>query len=156
MSTERPSAKKHSPRRTPSNSGIADILKLSALSVAISLAGMIVVSFFAALILFGTEDPLSAVVPTSVTLICLVSLASGFLSHKLCKLSPVFTGLLSGVILAIFVLIVALLLKDGSSPALASGTRVIMHIIPIPLSVLGAFLGSLKPQQRHRTTIRRR
>ena len=157
MKTERFSAKKHFSRKSSSKgSDFTDILKLSAISVGISLVGAIAFSFFAALILFGSKDPLSAVTPTSLILLCLASLSSGFISHKLCKLSPVVTGLLSGSILTVFILIVALLLKDPTSPALASGTRVIMHIVPIPLSAFGSFLGSLKPSQRRRTAIRRR
>ena len=157
MRTERFSAKKHFPRKNASKeSDFIDILKLSAISVGISLVGAIAFSFFAALILFGSKDPLSAVTPTSLILLCLASLSSGFISHKLCKLSPVVTGLLSGSILTVFILIVALLLKDPTSPALASSARVIMHIVPIPLSTFGSFLGSLKSSQRRRTAIRRR
>ena len=150
MSGERSYFKKHPPRCA---TGFPSLLRLSAISVGIALIGMIILAFLAALILIKTEDPTGAIAPLSIVLICAASLASGFISHKLCKTSPVLSGLLSGAILAIFILVVALFLKNDSS---ASGGRVAMHLIPLPLSTLGSFLGSIKPKARRRTTIRRR
>ena len=161
MSTERRSSRNHHSKRVSSKSrssgsGVADLLKVSLISVASSLGGMLILSLLAAIITFGTKDPLSTVAPLSVILICITALASGFIACKLCKAAPLSVGLLSGSVLTLLILVVALFLKNGTSPVLATGTRVTMHIMPIPISSAGAFLGSLKPvKKRRRTTSRR-
>ena len=143
-------------RNRSQGSDLSDLLRLSALSVGASMLGILIISFFVALIAFNTKDPLSAITPFAVISICFVSVASGFISNKLCKASVLTAGLLSGVMLTLLILIVAMFLRSDGNPILASGARVLMHIIPIPLSVLGSFLGSLKPKAKRRTTIHRR
>ena len=114
---------------------------------------LITIAFFASLILIKAEDPTGAIAPLSIGLICAVSLTSGFTSYKLCKTSPILSGLLSGAILAVIMLAVALFLKSDSA---VSGGRAVIHLAPLPLSTLGSFFGSIKPKARHRSTIRRR
>ena len=135
---------------------IEHLARCSAISVGISLSSALALAFIFTIIVFGTKDPTGAIIPLSIIIICLSALEAGFISFKLYKNAPWSTGLLSGAMMTAFILIVALFLKSNSPSNVSPSARALLHILPIPLSSLGAFFGSLRLPQKRRTTLRRR
>ena len=123
-------------------------------------SGIVIVCALASALLltaaiFPTADPTRLAVPFSAALLCTTAIASGLISSKRAKNAPWAAGLLSGIILELFVLITALFLGHKGM-ILSPGTRVLLFLLIVPLSVLGTLFGNMKLTKKRRTTIRRR
>lgn len=147
--------RRHAQREGADQGSIAYLFKCSAISVGIAFASAFVLAFIFAIIIFGTKDPTRAILPLSVIIICASSIEAGLISFKLYKSAPISAGLLSGAMMTVFILVVALFLKSDAS-VLSPAARILLHVLPIPLSSFGAFLGSIRLPQKRRTTLRRR
>lgn len=148
--------RRHPQRENADSTSIIYLAKCSAISVGIALASAFALAFIFTLIILGTKDPTGSILPLSIVIICISAAEAGFISFKLYKNAPISVGLLSGAMMTIFILIVALFLKNNSPSSISPAVRVLLHVLPIPISSLGAFLGSLKiPQKRRRTSLRR-
>jgi hypothetical protein len=75
-------------------------------------------------------------------------MATGLISSKRSKSAPWAAGLISGVMLELFVLIAALFIGHKGM-VLSPGTRVIFFLLIVPLSAAGAFAGNMKLTKNH-------
>ena len=130
------------------------MLKTSALSAVFSLAGAAVFALLVTALIFRTADPVRLVLPLSAALLCISATACGFISEKMSPGASLSVGLLSGAIFELFVLAVAFII-GRKGMAMPAGLRTLFFIALVPLSAVGAYLGSIKPTRKRRTTIRR-
>lgn len=136
-------------------SGFMSLLKNSATAVALTLIGTLAASLLLTAIIFPTADPARLAVPFAAVLMCVSSLVCGFMAARLVNGSPLAAGLLSGVMLEVFILAVALFIGHGGM-TLSPWARVLFFLLIVPLSASGSLIGNMKLPQKRRTTIRRR
>lgn len=90
--------------------------------------------------LSGTEDPNKWIRHLSLTALYLTAMLSGVVSARLTGLPPIFGGLLSGILLSVACIPVAI-----SLPALGtvadSGSELLFRLLALFFAVLGATLG---------------
>ena len=142
-------------RESHESSGFLSLLKDSAFVVAAMLVCALAAALLITAAIFPTADPARLSVPFSAALLCVAAMASGLISAKRSKDAPWAAGLLSGVILELFILIAALFLGHKGM-VLSPGIRVLFFLLIVPLSALGTLLGNIKPTKKRRSTIRRR
>ena len=130
------------------------LLKHSAISAALTLAGAIVFTFLLTAIIFRTADPARLALPLSATMLCVSATACGFISSKLSGSSSLSSGLLSGALFELFILLVAFII-GRKGMAMPAGLRALFFISLLPLSAAGSLIGNIKPSRKRRTTIRR-
>lgn len=142
-------------RESRENEGFISLLKDSAIVTAAVLVCALVSSLLITAAIFPTADPARLSVPFSAALLCIAAMATGLISAKRSKDSPLAAGLISGVMLELFVLIAALFLGHKGM-VMSPGTRVIFFLLIIPLALAGTLIGNIKPARKRRSTIRRR
>ena len=151
---------RHSPRNFSRREKVdalspLQITKRAFISVAFTVTGAFILILISSALILSTPDPALYIPPISVSLLCISAIACGFISSYRTDVSPLTAGLLSGTILCVFVLTVALFLGHRNM-VLSPTVRVILFLAIVPLSVCGAFIGGTRLHQKRRTTIKRR
>jgi hypothetical protein len=142
-------------REVRENEGFISLLKDSAIVTAAVLVCALVSALLITAAIFPTADPARLSVPLSVALLCIAAMATGLISAKRSRSSPLAAGLISGVMLELFVLIAALFLGHKGM-VMSPGTRVIFFLLIIPLALAGTLIGNMKLTKKRCSTIRRR
>ena len=91
-------------------------------------------------LLSGSEDPNKWIRPLSLTALYLTAMLSGVVSARLTGLPPVFGGLLSGLLLSIACIPIAISLPAAHTVA-DFGSELLFRLLTLFFAVLGASLG---------------
>ena len=147
--------KRHEKLRREENDSLSSFFKSSGIATGIVVSGSLLIITAMSGFLLTFDDPSAYTVPVACVLLIFASACVGFIGYKLCKDSPVFSGMLSGAFLEAVILIGAIILK-GNGAALSPWTRAIIYTVLIPISICGAVLSSKNFSKKRRRSARKR
>ena len=120
-------------------------LKSALITVCIGAA----LSVIASLICYFSEDPVVLITPLSYTASALTAISGGVIAVRIHKRAALLSGLLTGSILTLLMMLASLFLSPLAS-GYSTGIAAALHAAYLALCVLGAFLGQKKPSRRRR------
>ena len=145
--TRRENHKKHQDKE---NLGIAGLFLSAFKSAVLSLVISLVLAIALSSLTLLSSDPLSLVFPTSLAALYACSFLSGFLCVRKMHEGALICGLFSGGIFMLIYMFITLFFPREMSAGYSFGVSVLLHLLIIVFSIVGAYAG------RHRGVKRRK
>ena len=119
--------------------GIPRLILTATKAALLSLFFSFLLAALVSAILINLNDPISAIVPSSLAVLYVSSFLSGFLCCKKLRERVLVSGALSGGVLMLLCIFVSLFLYDDFSAARPFPVSLLLHLLIIVSSVLGAY-----------------
>ncbi len=114
------------------------------------LAASLLTSLLASLLAYSTADPGKYVFPLGLVALYLSAVAGGFAAYKHHRGLALMTGFFCGLACVALSLLVSLLIPASYSPGLSPAALFFTRLPVIPMSVVGAYLASVKRKKKRR------
>ncbi len=145
-------SKSHShTHRSEEHGGLSSLLLHSGLGTLAALVMGFVFALIGGAICAASEDPLSRILPVALISLYLSAFLGGWITRRLHKKASLLSGLLCGILLSVWFLLLSLFFPDSQPFSFPLG--LFLRFLILFFSILGGYLGATRPKK---TSPRRR
>ena len=151
MKKDRRFTKSRKARITESTSPFVRLIVCSGKAISVALTAALISILSGCAIGYSMKNPSICVGPTAITALYISFFVCGFISARSERGNPIITGLFSGAMYLVLILIISLMLSPTDRYKI--GGNLLISMITLPCSLFGAFLGNIRVSGR-RTSVR--